>query len=72
MIQTQNKMILKHLKQYGKINFKQAYDKYSCMRLSARIFDLRGDDIHIETTYKMVKNKFGKKVKVAEYKLLGD
>ena len=72
MIQTQNKMILKHLKQYGKINHKQAYDKYSCMRLSARIFDLRGDDIHIETTYKMVKNKFGKKVKVAEYKLLGD
>ena len=46
MIQTQNKMILKHLKQYGKINPKQAYDKYSCMRLSARIFDLRGDDIH--------------------------
>lgn len=72
MIQTQNKMILKHLKQYGKINPKQAYDKYSCMRLSARIFDLRGDDIHIETNYKMVKNKFGKKVKVAEYKLLGD
>tara|TARA_R100001530_G_scaffold114252_1_gene81211 strand:+ start:29 stop:247 length:219 start_codon:yes stop_codon:yes gene_type:complete len=72
MTQTQNKMILKHLKKQGKIDPKQAYDKYSCMRLSARIFDLRGDDIHIETTYKMVKNKFGKKVKVAEYKLSGD
>ena len=72
MIQKQNDMILEHLKEHCKIDPKQAYENFGCMRLSARIFDLRGDDIHIETTYKMVKNKFGKKVKVAEYKLLGD
>ena len=72
MIQRQNDMILEHLKEHGKIDSKQAYEHFGCMRLSARIFDLRRDDIHIETTYKMVKNKFGKKVKVAEYKLLGD
>ncbi len=72
MIQKQNDMILEHLKEHGKIDPKQAYEHFGCMRLSARIFDLRGDDIHIETTYKMVKNKYGKKVKVAEYKLLGD
>ena len=72
MIQTQNKMILKHLKEHGKIDPKQAYENFGCMRLSARIFNLREQNNHIETTYKIVKNKFGKKVNVAEYKLLGD
>lgn len=72
MIQKQNDMILEHLKEHGKIDPKQAYENFGCMRLSARIFNLREQNNHIETTYKIVKNKFGKKVNVAEYKLLGD
>ena len=72
MTQKQNDMILEHLKEHGKIDAKQAYKNFGCMRLSARIFNLREQNNHIETTYKIVKNKFGKKVNVAEYKLLGD
>ena len=68
MTQTQNDMILAHLKEHGKIDPMQALKQYGSFRLSARIYDLRQDGHNIQKFSKRLKNK---KV-VAEYKLLGD
>ena len=64
MTQTQNNMILEHLKEHGTINPLQALELYGSFRLSARILDLRKDGHNIETTRKTVKKKT-----FAEYKL---
>ena len=48
---TQNKMILNHLQQYGRINPLQALRDYNCFRLSARILDLRKEGWDIKTNY---------------------
>jgi hypothetical protein len=48
---TQNKMILNHLQQYGKINPLTALKDYGCFRLSARILDLRKEGWDIKTNY---------------------
>ena len=68
MTQTQNKMILAHLKKHGKIDFWQALYKCKSSRLAARIYDLRQDGHNIQKYNKTLKNK----KTVAEYKLLGD
>tara|TARA_R100000656_G_scaffold72136_2_gene53885 strand:+ start:8987 stop:9193 length:207 start_codon:yes stop_codon:yes gene_type:complete len=68
MTQTQNDMILAHLKKHGKIDFWQALYKCKSSRLAARIYDLRQDGHNIQKFSKRLKNK---KI-VAEYKLLGD
>jgi hypothetical protein len=64
MTQTQNDLILKHLKEKKKITSWEAIEKYRCTRLSARILDLRQDGHNIETIRKTVKKKT-----FAEYKL---
>ena len=45
---------------------KEALKKYNCFRLSARIFDLKQQNINIETDHVTLKN--GKRV--AQYKLI--
>lgn len=64
---TQNEIILKHLETYGKITPYQALREYGCLRLGARIWDLRDDGYVIDTKVKKHKNKFGKQVYYAEY-----
>ena len=49
MTQTQNDLILEHLKEHGTINPLQALELYGSFRLSARILDLRQDGHNIET-----------------------
>jgi len=68
MTQTQNKMILAHLKKHGKINWFEAYKHYNSSRLAARIYNLRQDGHIIQTFRKRLKNK---KI-VAEYKYCGE
>jgi hypothetical protein len=67
MTQTQNKMILAHLKEHCKIDPMQALMQYGSFRLSARIHNLRADGHIIQTFRKRLKNK---KI-VAEYKYCG-
>ena len=68
---TQNEMILDHLKTYGKITPLSALEHYGCMRLSARIADLREqgltDGFTIDTNMISAKNRFGTTVTFAEY-----
>ena len=46
---SQEDQIYLHLKKYGKIDALEALKKYNCFRLSARIFDLKQQNINIET-----------------------
>lgn len=66
---TQNEMILDHLKTFGRITPMKALEEYGCMRLSARIADLkeRGYRDNIRTEFISRKNRFGKTVTFAEY-----
>ena len=68
MTQTQNTIILAHLKEHGKIDPMQALKQYGSFRLSARIHNLRADGHIIQTFRKRLRNK---KV-VAEYKYCGE
>tara|TARA_R100000734_G_C3316464_1_gene108969 strand:+ start:1983 stop:2192 length:210 start_codon:yes stop_codon:yes gene_type:complete len=63
---SQEDQIYLHLKKYGKIDAMEALKKYNCFRLSARIFDLKQQNINIETDHVTLKN--GKRV--AQYKLI--
>ena len=53
----------------GKINDRVALNKYGIRRLSARIYDLRAKGMDIETVDVIVKDQFGHKCRVAEYRL---
>ena len=66
---TQNERVLKHMRKYGAITTKQAYDLYGITRLGARIYELRnmGFDIFSDTV--PVTNRFGEKAHVARYRI---
>ena len=66
MKNTQNKLILKYLKEGNSINPIQALKKFGCFRLSARIHNLREEGHDIECNIVKVENK-----KFASYKYLG-
>ena len=67
---TQCEMILKHLKTHAGITPITALEKYGCMRLAARIADLREQGYQITTLSRKVSNRFGEKVTIAEYRLV--
>ena len=45
----QNQQILKHIQEHGSINPLMALERYGCMRLAARISELREKGHKIET-----------------------
>lgn len=59
--QSQNAQILAHLKTGGKITALSALEKFNCMRLSARIKDLRNRGHQISSEFIQVAS--GKRVK---------
>lgn len=66
---SQCKLILFYLKEYGKITARDAMQLCGCMRLAARIHDLRSKGIHINTDYREYRNRSGNKVRYAIYSL---
>lgn len=66
---TQNNMILNHLENIGGITDAKAWELYGVNRLSARIKDLRGRGHDIETVQRTGKNRYGKAVRFAEYRM---
>lgn len=68
---TQNEMILAYMREHGSITPKEALNHCGCMRLSARIHDLRamGHDIRMELVSVPVRG--GKKARVSKYRLHG-
>ena len=68
---SQNERILNYLKKHKKgITPAEAYEKFGCLRLSARIFDLREEGNKISSTIIEVKNRVGDPVHVALYRLM--
>lgn len=66
---TQNERVLKHMRKYGTITTKQAYDLYGITRLGARIYELRNMGFDIVADTVPVKNRFGEKAYVARYRI---
>lgn len=67
---SQAEEILKYMKEHGSITPKEAERHIGCMRLSARIFDLRELGYDIDKENITVKTRNGK-TKVARYTLNG-
>lgn len=66
---SQRKLILFYLKEYGKITAKDAENLCGCMRLAARIHELRRKGIPIKTETREYRNTAGNKVRYAIYSL---
>lgn len=69
-IESQNKMILEHMRTIGAIDDNDARDLYGCRRLPARIHDLRESGHSIQTIMTCGENRFGRKIKYARYILM--
>lgn len=62
-------LILRHMKNYGSIDPNVAKEEYGCMRLAARIKDLRNRGVDIETEMVRGKNRNGGNTRYAVYRL---
>lgn len=72
MTDTQNAMLLKHLKTHKRgITPMVALERYGIYRLSGRIHDLRSMGYEIETHQEQKKNRYGHVVRFARYTLEG-
>lgn len=65
----QTQMVLEYMKKYGSITSLEAARDIGCQRLSARIWDLRRCGIVVISDLEIGKNRHGKKVRYARYRL---
>ena len=72
MKDSQNKQILQYMKEVGPITPLIALSLFGCMRLSARIKDLRDRGHIIRTRMIEVETAHGGKATVAEYSYVGE
>lgn len=68
----QRERILHHMELYGEIDPVTAMSEYGCMRLAARIADLKRAGYPIMTRVAKSKNRFGEDVHYSAYSLGGD
>ena len=62
-------LIMQHMKKQGSITAKEAADEYGCMRLAARISDLRDRGVAIKSEIVKGKNRYGQTTHYAVYSL---
>lgn len=67
---TQNEIIIRHLKTFGRITPVEAMNEYGIMRLASRIHDLKQEGYRISSENKVSINRFGEKVHYASYRLV--
>lgn len=70
-MQTQNDMILRHLRAFGSISPREALELYGCMRLGARIYDLKRQGFVIKAGRETARNRRGDKVTYVRYYMEG-
>lgn len=68
-METQRAMIYKYLQDFGSITPLDALREFGCMRLGARICELRSIGLRIETERETAVNRYGHKVSFARYRL---
>lgn len=66
---TQSEMILRYMHENGSITQWEAMREFGCMRIGARIWDLKRAGTHIITESQTEKNRYGKPVTFARYRL---
>lgn len=66
---TQNEQILQHMDKYGSITPREAYELYDCMRLAARISDLKRKGFPIYSERVVLKDRAGGVVQFNKYML---
>lgn len=67
---SQTRKILKYLETHKNgLSQKEAYDKFGCFRLGARIWDLRSKNYNIVTEYDSYINEEGNRVRYGRYVL---
>lgn len=64
---TQQDMILQFMQDEGSITPLDALREFGCMRLGARIFDLKRRGIGITRVMEHRENRYGKRVQYARY-----
>ena len=67
---TQNTIVLEYLKKWGSITTAEAFDNLGITRLASRIHELRKMGYEIITEKVTRKNRYGKKVTFARYRLV--
>lgn len=68
---TQKDRVLKYMQDFGKITPLDAIREFGCLRLSARVFDLKRDGYNIVSETETSKNRYGESVSYASYRLEG-
>lgn len=69
---SQKGFILEHLQKFGSITLLEAIQHYGCLRLAARISDLKKDGYNITTEMQTsVSRLTGRPVQFANYRLQG-
>lgn len=66
---TQCDMILKYMQDEGSITPWEAMREFGCMRLGARIYDLRRRGLDITKETETSRNRYGKRVSYAKYRV---
>lgn len=69
---TQTEKVLRHMKKFGTITPMDAIREYGCLRLGARICELRRDGYNIKSKIITGINRFGERTHYAEYNLEGN
>ena len=69
---THKDKVLKYLRKYGSITPREALDSFGCMRLAARIHDLREEGYPIVSTTVHAENRDGEPVTFTRYRLRED
>lgn len=67
---TQTEMVLRYMQDFGSITPVDAMREFGCMRLGARIYDLKRDGHVIITERKKHKNRYGRKISYARYRVV--
>ena len=65
----QTERVLQYMKDYGGITQAEAIQELGCMRLAARIADLRKEGVCITKEMVTAKNRYGENVHFARYRL---
>lgn len=66
---SQRAKVLRYLQAGNSLTALQALNRFGCARLASRIDELRQAGLNITTTMIPVKNRAGKLVRIAEYRL---
>jgi hypothetical protein len=66
---TQQERILEYLKEGKTLTRLNAWDQLGILEAPARISELRNKGHNIQTGFKTILNRYGEKVKIAEWRL---